>query len=396
LAQALLATGKAAEAVTEARKATQDAPQSGEAFAALASAIYAAAPDKQKGWGEAINEAQQGAFVSPRHPVVQVAVGRLFEANGNLTQAEVAYRKALESDPLYVPAQLQMLQIESRKGGDPTAAIKRARELAQQLPQNMDVLLMLGKLLARAGEWEEAAVVLGKVAAAMPNSAEVQALAGTAHQYVGQSKEALAAYERAVALAPNNMEYLTTYGLLLGLNNQHKAGIAALQKVTSAPGYKDAAGWVNLGWLYRDMEPPRAAESAAAYEKALQLDAKNAPAALGLGWAQLTGEKYDAAIAAFTRAMELDKANTVGGPAPRGAGRRRGFALCPARGRRRRGSRRQARHHGAARGSLPHLGHPQRGQHGRAASGREGAGEHRPRRKPGLPAPSGHRPHQSL
>ena len=182
----------------------------------------------------------------------------------------------------------------------------------------MDVQVTLGKLLARNGDWEEAVVPLGKAAKAMPASAEVQALAGTAYQYAGQSDDALAAYKKAVQLAPNNMEYRSTYGLLLGLNKQYEPGIAELQKVTGSAGYKDAAGWVNLGWLYRNVDPPKAAESAAAYHKALQIDPKNAQAALGLGWAHLTGTQYDQAIEAFNKAIALDK--TTAGEAYNGIG----------------------------------------------------------------------------
>jgi tetratricopeptide (TPR) repeat protein len=310
LANALVATGKAAEAVTVAKKATEDNDKSGEAFAAYANALYAAAPNKEQGWGEAINQAQQGAFVSPRNPVVLTSVARLFENGGNLDQAATNLRKALEVDPGYVPAQLQLLQIESRKG-DLAAAIARAKSLAQTQPQNLDVQLTLGKLLARNGDWDEAAVALGKVAVAMPSSAEVQALAGTAFQFTGQSDDALVAYKKAVQLAPSNNDYRSTYGLLLGLNKQYAEGITELTKVTSSPGYKDAAGWVNLGWLYRNVDPPKAAESANAYQKALQIDPKNSQAALGLAWAQLTAQQYDQAIVAFTKAMELDKANAI-------------------------------------------------------------------------------------
>lgn len=305
LGSALVSTGKAAEAVTEARKATEDDPRSGEAFAVLGTAIYAAASNKEAGWGDAIAQAQQGAFLSPRNSVVQVAVGRLFEAGGNLSQAELSYKKALEADPGNVPAQLQVLQIESRKG-DLAAAITRARNLAQQQPQNMDVQVTLGKLLARNGDWAEAVEPLERAAKAMPASAEVQALAGTAYQYVGQSDDALAAYQKAIQLAPKNMDYRTTYGLLLGINKQYDKGIAELQGVTSSHGYKDAAGWVNLGWLYRNVDPPKASESAAAYQKALQIDPKSAQAALGLGWAHLTGTQYDPAIESFNKAIALD------------------------------------------------------------------------------------------
>jgi tetratricopeptide (TPR) repeat protein len=310
LANALLAAGTAAEAVAEARKATQDNAQSAEAFAVYATALYAAAEDKKAGWTEAIAAAQQGSFVSPRNPVAQVAVGRLLEADGNAGQAELAYKKALQTDPGYAPAQLHLLQIESRKG-DLALALKRAQELARRQPQNLDVQLTLGRLLARNGDWVEAVEPLGKAARGMPASADVQALTGTVQQYAGQSANALTSYRRAVELAPANLEYRSTYGLLLGLNKRHAEAAAELEKVTRTPGYTHADGWVNLGWVYRNFTPPKAAESAAAYETALKLNPRNPQAALGLGWAMLVGEKYDGAIAAFNRSIDLDKANAL-------------------------------------------------------------------------------------
>ena len=310
LANALVAGGKAAEAVTEAKKATEDDDKSGEAFAALGTALMAAAPNKEAGWGEAINQAQQGAFLRPRNASVQYAVAKLFEAGGNYDQAAATYRKALEADPGYVPAQLAVLEIESRKG-DMAAALPRLQEMIKQQPQNMALQYMLGKLLARAaaagkGQWTDALEPLEKSAPAMSNVAEAQALLGTAYQMTGQSDDALVAYKKAIQLAPNNLDYRVTYGLLLGINKDYAAGIAELEKVTKSPGYKDAAGWVNLGWVYRNTDPPKAAESAAAYQKALQIDPKNAQAALGLGWAHLTGKQFDPAIEGFNKAIALD------------------------------------------------------------------------------------------
>ena len=74
--------------------------------------------------------------------------------------------------------------------------------------------------------------------------------------------------------------------------------------MTGTPGYKDAVGWVNLGWIYRNLN--KAAESIAAYQKALQLDPKQEQAALGLGWAYQYTKEYDKAIAAYEQAMKID------------------------------------------------------------------------------------------
>jgi Flp pilus assembly protein TadD len=186
------------------------------------------------------------------------------------------------------------------------------RELAKQQPQNAALQYMLGKLLARKGDWQDAIGPLANAAQGMPNSAEVHAFLGTVYQYTGQSAEALPPYKRAVELAPTNLEYRSTYGLLLGLNDQCAEAEAELIKVTSSADYKGAGGWVNLGWVYRNCgTKPKAAEAATAYERALKLDPRSAPAAVGLGWALLLAGRYDESIPAFNKSMELEKANAI-------------------------------------------------------------------------------------
>jgi len=302
MAKALLAQGKAAEAVAEARKATELNEKSGEAFAVLGLAILA---ENKNNWNDAIAQAQQGAFLNPKNPYVQVAVGRLFEAAGNMQQATAAYNRALQSDPGYGPAQAAQVKALANSG-KVEEALPVVEKLAQSNPNDPEVQLIYGRLLARKGDWVAAAAPLGKAAEALPSSAEAQALAGTAMLHTRQLPEALEVYKKAVALDPQNVAYRATYGLVLGLNKQYQEGIAELKKVVATPGYKDTAGYTNLGWVLRSIDPPRGPESVAAYQKALELDPKNAQAALGLGWALSLVDKYDEAIAAFQKATQLE------------------------------------------------------------------------------------------
>jgi Tfp pilus assembly protein PilF len=121
-----------------------------------------------------------------------------------------------------------------------------------------------------------------------------------------------------VELAPANLDYRTTYGILLGIDKQYEQGVAELQKVVASPGYKDADAYLNLGWLYRNMQPRRGEESVAAYRRALELDPKNEQAALGLAWAQNYLKNYDDAIKAFDQAATIDP--DVAGESNVGAG----------------------------------------------------------------------------
>ena len=301
LATVLLAQGKPAEAEAAARKATEVDAQSAEAFAVLGGAIIAADPNR---WSDAIAQAQQGAFLNERSPMVQLQVGRIFEAQGNVQQAAIAYKKALEADPGFAPAQVANLQAMVA-AGQVDQALAAAKEMASRFAGSGDFQLTYGRLLLRKGDWAGAADALEKAAAAMPRNAEAQARLGFAYQYTGRAADALNAYRKAVELAPANIEYRTTYGLILGVNKQPDAGIAELNKVIATPGYKSADAYLNLGWLYRNTTPRRAEESVAAYRKALELDASNEQAALGMAWAYSYMKNYDESIKAFEKAMQL-------------------------------------------------------------------------------------------
>src|SRR5439155_493886 len=253
LSQALLAENKAVEAVAEARKATETDPKSGEAFAALGTAILA---ENSKNWNDAIAQAQQGAFVSPNSPVVQVAVGRIFEAGGNLDQAVSSYKRALEADPGYVAARVALVQTQIRKG-EYDAALPEAQKLAAEAPDSGDAQLMVGRLLAQKGDFAGAVGPLDKAAKALPGSAEAQALAGLAYVQTRQPEQAVPVYKKAVELDPKNVDYRSNYGLMLAMTGKHEEAANELKKVIATPGYKDVAGYANLGYVYRTMKPAR-------------------------------------------------------------------------------------------------------------------------------------------
>jgi len=302
LATALLAAGNAAAAEEEAKKATEADQKSGEAFAVHGRSILTRDP---KRWDEAIAQAQQGAFLNPRDPLVQLIVGQIFEAGNNPDQAALAYGRALAADPGFTAARVAMVQTLVRQGKT-DAALADAQKIVQEMPGNAAAQLTLGRLYLRKGDWANAATALDQAVKSAPGDAEANARLGTALQYVGKKSDALAAYKRAVELDPKNIDYRTTYGLILGVNGQADAGAAEIKKVVATPGYNDSAGWVNLGWLYRNTEPKRIDESIAAYKKALELNPKEEQAALGLGWSYINQKNWDGAIGAFNQAVQID------------------------------------------------------------------------------------------
>jgi tetratricopeptide (TPR) repeat protein len=303
LARALIAQGKATEAVAEARKASEADQKSGSAFAVLGAAIAA---ENANNWNDAIAQAQQGAFLDPKSPLVQAVVGDLFAAAGNFDQAVAAYRKAAGSDPGNADASAGLIQMLVRKG-DLDGALAAAKKLAAEVPGSGRAQLELGRILARKADWQAALEPLERATALLPSVAEGFALLGTAQQFSGNTALAKDAYEQAVKLDPKNGDYQTTYGLLQAMTGEQQAGADTLNKVLQTPaGQKSVAAWANLGYAYSRMKPPKIQESLAAYNKALAIDPKNAQVHLGLGWANYWADNYDGAIASFKKTTELE------------------------------------------------------------------------------------------
>jgi len=245
-------------------------------------------------------------MVDAGNPLVQTAVGKIFEANGQYEQASGAYRRALQTDPAYGPARLALIQTLANQG-KAEEALAEAKKLAAEAATSPELQKLIGELLIRKGDqaaYAEAVPYLERATKGLPGNADAWAMLGRAYHYNRRFPEAADAYKKAVAITPDNVGLRTTLGLVLGQADKLEEGLAELTKVTSAPGYKDASGWVNLGWIYRNMN--RAKESIAAYKKGLELDPKQEQAALGLGWAHQYTKDYDQAIAAYNQAIQID------------------------------------------------------------------------------------------
>jgi tetratricopeptide (TPR) repeat protein len=299
LARVLIALARPAEAVAAARNATELDANGGEGFAILGGALIA---QDLNNWGEAIAQAQQGAFLDPRNPIVQTIVGRIFAANGQADQAVAAYRRARKADKDFAPATLALIKAELDRGNR-DAALKLASE-SQAEVTSPEIEYLLAMEDARNDDYVAALGRLEKAIKGMPGSADAWALLGRAYQANKRPDDGAEAYGKAVELAPQNFNYRTTYGLLLGLTGNLEGGLEQLTKVVQTPGYTKADAWVNLGWIYRNMNKPE--ESIAAYRKALQIDPKQEQASLGLGWAYQQTKAYDQAIAAYQQAIQTN------------------------------------------------------------------------------------------
>jgi len=300
LSRVLLALARPPEAVAAGRKSIELDESFGEGYAILGGSLIA---ENLNNWGEAISQAQQGAFLDPTNPIVNTIVGRIFEANGQTDQAVASYRRALDGDPGFAPARLALIKGELARGNR-DAAIAEAKKAATEMPSSPEIQYLLGEVAARNDDYKAALGYLERAMKGMPGNADGWALLGRAYHANNRIEDAADAYGHAVGLAPQNFNFRSTYGLLLGMSGEHEKAIAQLQKVVQTPGYKEEAAWANLGLVYRRMN--KAEESIAAYKKALQINPKQVQAALGLAWAYFYTQAYDEAIVAYKQAVQIN------------------------------------------------------------------------------------------
>ncbi len=303
LALSFAAQGKATPALEAARAATKADPHSGEAQAALA--LASLAHDPLDGASEAVAAVQQGSFLEPKSALVKFTLGRVFESRGQLAEAAGAYAEAAGLDASWPTPPVASLALLFRQG-DATAPLAGLRALPDDLQASGDAQWLLGRLLLRKEDWDGAKAALDVATAALPGLAEAQAAHGTAAYNVGELKLAANAYGRAVALEPDNLAYLSNYGLFLGYDDRLEEGLAVLLKVTGRRDGQNARGFINLGWILRHFRPPRVTESVAAYEKALQLEPKNAKAALGVALSYRAGGQWTRAVTAYERVSQVN------------------------------------------------------------------------------------------
>lgn len=305
VARALLAQGKSGEAVTEADAASKADPNSAEALAVLGLAQIKAKPKDQAVWSEAIGNAQSGKFYDSKSVVALSAVAQIFEAVGQYDQTAQYHATLLQVDPGSIVAGLAKVDTLYR-GNKIDEAIKAVDALAKMAPNSGRVFFLYGELLLRKENYQAAVPVLEKAATLLPQSAEAHYYLGRAYLFTpGKgAKDAVGPYGKATELDQNNCDFRVVYGLTLAGVEKFDDAVQQLQKAIATPGCKGPDAYINLGYTYRKWG--NTGEAVGAYRKALDLDAKNYQASIGLAWVLYNAQRWDDAIAAFEGIIKID------------------------------------------------------------------------------------------
>ena len=173
---------------------------------------------------QGIQEFIASQLASAERPEAQTNLGNLYAQRGQWQQAEHAYRTAIELNPVYTPAWVNLADFY-RGRQDEAAAEKTLREAIAGMPGVADLHYALGLSLIRQQQPEAAVTELQQAATLNPDSARYIYVYAVALNSTGKPDEALLVLQGAHNRFPNDTDIL---GALIAFNrDQGNSGAAS-------------------------------------------------------------------------------------------------------------------------------------------------------------------------
>ncbi|MBF0283102.1 MAG: FkbM family methyltransferase [Magnetococcales bacterium] len=249
----------------------------------------AAACHHQGEWTEANRLYQAYLATHPHSREGWYNWGLLQQTLGAPKEAEQGYRQALDVDPNYDKAAINLgaLLFDQRRFPD---ALNFCQSRLQRRPDDRHALLTAGMTLQALDRVEEARTLLQRAVELTPDWPEALNALGMALQSLGKSDEALARFDQAVRLAPGLASAHNNRAVVLKQRGRlDKALEATRQAVQCDPDF--AVALSNQGTILYDLL--RHDEAMACFHQALRLKPDFAEAHGNLGQILLTLGRFD-------------------------------------------------------------------------------------------------------
>ncbi|HEX4144617.1 MAG TPA: tetratricopeptide repeat protein [Pirellulales bacterium] len=172
----------------------------------------------------------------------------------------------------------------------------------QDLPIDIDALVVMAEREHRARRFSQAAATYGQIVALRPDVAEAYNNLGNVFKDLGQLDEAAARYELALALKPSLVQAYNNLGNVLREQGKLDEAVARYEQALAVrPDL--AAVHVNLGGVLKDQG--KLDEAAIRFERALALDPSLFQTQNVLGNIYCRQAKFDQAAVCFERAIAI-------------------------------------------------------------------------------------------
>lgn len=180
---------------------------------------------------KAIRRYHQQAKLQPSAKI-QTDLGNLYKKKREWQAAAACYQKAIELDPQYAPAYLNLAKVFVQKGKLEKAAdyLYRALSLNPELAPAKNHF-SLGNTFFKQGKLEQAIDCYKRAVDLQPNFPEVYYRLGEIWSRRGQKRQAIEYFQRAVDLEPQNAKFYHRLGRELMARQQWEAAVQAFRRV---------------------------------------------------------------------------------------------------------------------------------------------------------------------
>ena len=138
----------------------------------------------------------------------QLNIGVFYQTRGQLALAEDAYRRAIELDPYFIAAYVNLADLYRASFRDPDAE-RLLQTGLQQLPEAAPLHFSLGLLKVRCKQMDQALTALRQAVALDPDTSRYRYVLAVALDSAGQRADALAELEKGLQRNPNSQTLLT-------------------------------------------------------------------------------------------------------------------------------------------------------------------------------------------
>jgi len=250
---------------------------------------------------EAIPYLEKERARSPKDPEVWVNLVHAQFAAGHTNEALRRASEAAETIPNNVQLVVLLGDLCLRYQ-QPQKARYLLENASEMEPDDSSVKLMLAKASLAAGESVEALAALQDLPNDTGEKGEVPFLKGVSLGRVGKSDEAAKQLASAITADPDNANYLVTWAWLLQLEGHYNEALATLGKARKLQPLSPVIPYASaVSYFLTD----QFAQAAQACEEAIRLSRRNAPSYLMLGMAKLQEGDLHGAQIALRRSVTL-------------------------------------------------------------------------------------------
>ena len=189
---------------------------------------------------QAQRELERAVELDPGYAEARLNLARVLEERGSLKEAERQYAAVLEADAGNDKARFGLAALYDRTGR-PELALREFRLLSSRRPDLAEAeFLQAGQEARKAREYDRAARYFQRAAEINPQRADVWAELGTNSYLAGEYARGAEFFRKALALDPARGEYHYYLGLALDRDRQPEQAIAAFRRSLELGGPAEA------------------------------------------------------------------------------------------------------------------------------------------------------------